>query len=94
MIFKVGEIEPKVHLIRGYRKKDDIEFCFSCVLHKAQNEKKWHLHLATSDKKGAAGEVKETLKYFKNYPDGVFTYVSDTDWKRFYKKHNFKRICL
>lgn len=92
MIFKIEELEPNVHIVRGYRKKNDIEVFFSCVLHKEKDEKKWHIHIARSDKKGTIREVKKTLEYLENYPNGVFTYVSDNDWKRFYKKYNFKRI--
>jgi hypothetical protein len=91
MIFKVEELEPNVHLIRGYRKEDDIKVCFSCVLHKPKDEKKWHLHIARSDV-GSFKEAKKVLQYLENYPDGVFTYVSDDDWERFYKKYDFRKV--
>lgn len=91
IFFKIEKLEGNVHIVRGYRKEDDIKFCFSCVLHKAKNEKQWHIHIAKSDT-GSLKEAKEVLRYLKNYPDGVFTYVSDDDWKRFYKRYNFKCI--
>lgn len=86
MIFKVEKIEENVHLIRGYRKEDDIEFCFSCVLHKAGGAKKWNIHIAKSDT-GSFKEAKKVLLYLKNYPNGVYTYVSKKDWERFYKRY-------
>lgn len=86
MIFKIEKIEENVHLIRGYRKENDIKFCFSCVLHKASGEKKWNIHIASA-KKGSPKEVKWALCYLKNYPDGTYSYVSKKDWKRFYERH-------
>ena len=91
MTFKVEKLESNVHLIRRYRKKDNIKVCFSCVLHKSKDEKKWHIHIAKSDT-GSFKEAKKVLQYLENYPDGVFTYVSDDDWKRFYKNYNFRRV--
>ena len=90
MIFKVEKLEPNVHLIRGYRNEKNIKFCFSCVLHKASGEKQWHIHIASTDKdevrKGAYKELKESLRYLKAYPSGVYTYVSKKDFDRFYKR--------
>lgn len=91
MTFKVEKLEPNVCIIRGYRKKNDIKYCAICTLHKKENETSWQIHGFMSDK-GTTQEVKKVLAYLKNFPDGVFTYVSDDDWKRFYKKYNFKRI--
>lgn len=86
MIFKVEVIEATVHLIRAYRKRDDIKFFFSCVLHKANGEKEWHIHIASSDKKGTFRETGEVLRYLKSYPDGAYTYVTKEDMDRFYRR--------
>lgn len=86
MIFKVEAIEPTIHLIRVYRKEDDIKFCFSCVLHKAKDDKEWHVNIASSDKKGTFRETKKVLRYLKNYPSGAYTYVTKEDMERFYKR--------
>ena len=85
MIFKVEKLEPNVHIIRGYRKKDDTEYCFVCTLHKAAGATKWQILGAMSDK-GVGKEVVEVLKYLKNYPFGTWTYVTKKDFKRFYKR--------
>lgn len=94
MIFKVEVLGPTVHLIRTYRNEDDIKFCFSCVLHKSKSEKEWHIFIASSDKKGTFRETKKVLRYLKNYPSGVYTYVTKEDMERFYqrfcKKIDFK----
>lgn len=91
MTFKVEKLEKNVCIIRGYRKKDDIKYCCVCTLHKRKDEMKWQIHGFMSDM-GTSREAREVLVYLRNFPDGVFTYVSDDDWKRFYKRYNFRRL--
>jgi hypothetical protein len=85
MIFKVEPIEENVHLVRAYRKSDDMKYCFVCTLYKAKNEKQWQIKATMSDK-GTIKEAKEVLQYLKSYPSGVYTYVTKDDFERFYKR--------
>ena len=93
MVFKVQQLEKTVLLVRGYRKEADIEYDCVCTLYKPEGQKKWQV-LGFMSKKGSPKEAKVVLQYLKNFPDGTYTYVSDEDFNRFYKKHNFKQIEL
>ena len=94
MIFKIEVLEKNIHIVRGYRKKDDIPFCFSCVLHRKKkwynplfifSKTPWHMLIAMSS--GMCGKsILEATRYLKNYPNGTYTYVSKKDFDRFYKR--------
>lgn len=85
MIFKVEKLEENIHLVRAYRKKDAIKYCFVCTLHKTKDRKEWQIKAAMSDR-GSIKEAKKVFQYLKNYPSGIYTYVSEEDFKRFYKR--------
>lgn len=85
MIFKIQKLSSCVHVVRGYRKKEDIKYCSVCTLYRTKQGDSWNVLAAMTDG-GNFKEVREVLNYFKNYPDGVYTYVTKRDWKRFYKR--------
>lgn len=91
MIFKIQTLEPTVLLVRGYKNPDDIKFSFVCTLHREIGEKKWHI-LGALTRNGSRKEVKETLQFLTDFPGGTYTYVSQKDFERFYKKHFF--VCV
>lgn len=86
MIFKIEILEENIHLVRVYRKADDKKYFFVCTLHKAKNEKKWHILGALSTGGTGIKTTKKVFKYLKNYPSGVYTYVTKEDMARFYKR--------
>ena len=85
MVFKVEKLEENVHLVRVYRKTDGMKYSFVCTLHKTKDSKKWQIKATMSDR-GSIKEAKKVFQYLKNYPSGVYTYVSEEDFKRFYKR--------
>lgn len=89
MIFKIEALEENIHLVRVYRKADDKKYCFVCTLHKTKDIKEWQIKATMSDR-GSIKEAKEVLQYLKNYPSGVYTYVTKEDFKRFYKRYCLK----
>ena len=91
MIFRIQTLEPTVLLVRAYRKPEDIKFDFVCTLHRKIGEKSWHVQGALSTI-GSRKEAKEVFKFLEEFPDGTYTYVSQRDFERFYKKHYFTCI--
>lgn len=91
MTFKLQTLEPTVLLVRGYKKPEDIKYCFVCALYRKNENEKWHAHGALSTV-GTKGEAEEVFTFLEYFPDGVYTYVSSEDFERFYEKRYFKCI--
>lgn len=87
MIFKIQKLNSCVHVVRGYQKEDDIKYSFVCTLYKKAVDDRWNILATMTDGGGTIQEIRETLNYLKNYPCGVYTYVSEKDWQRFYKRY-------
>lgn len=85
MIFKVEVLSEEVHCIRGYQKENDNNYIFCCTLHRPDGEKQWQIK-ATLSIGGTLKEVMEAFNFLKNYPSGVYTYVTKEDFERFYKR--------
>ena len=93
MIFKIQKLEETVLLVRGYSNETTNKYCCVGTLYRPKGKKKWQVLGFLSDVRSAK-KAKETLQFLKNFPDGTYTYVSDEDFNRFYKKHNYKQIEL
>ena len=93
MVFRVQQLEKTVLLVRGYSNDADDKYICVCTLYKPKGKKKWQV-LGFLSNVGSAREAKETLQFLNTFPDGTYTYVSDEDFNRFYKKHNYKQIEL
>ena len=85
MVFKVEKLEENVHLVRAYRKAGDKKYCFVCTLHKTKDRKEWQIKAAISSGVGVK-TIMKVFRYLKNYPSGVYTYVTKEDFKRFYRR--------
>lgn len=93
MVFRIQQLEKTVLLVRGYSNGTDDKYICVCTLYKPKGKKKWQV-LGFLSNAGSARKAKETLQFLNNFPDGTYTYVSDEDFNRFYKKHNYKQIEL
>ncbi|MCK5014032.1 MAG: hypothetical protein KAS66_09440 [Candidatus Omnitrophica bacterium] len=85
MIFKVEPLNKEVHCIRGYRKEGDAEYIFGCVLHRPKGKKEWQIKVTLSTG-GTRKETMETLRFLRDYPGGTWTYVTEEDMERFYRR--------
>ena len=86
MVFKIEALNDEVHCIRGYRKENDAEYIFGCTLHRPTGEKEWQIKVTLSSMGGTKKETMETLRFLRDYPGGVWTYVTKNDMERFYKR--------
>lgn len=102
MVFKVQKLTKNIHVIRGYRLPKDERYIFVCTLCRRpflfriikygwKNRNKWQI-VATLSKGGSPSNVMETVVFFKNYPEEVCAYVTNSDLKRFYKNRCFGRV--
>lgn len=91
MFFLNEKIAEKVHLLRGYEKEGDPNYCVVASLCGDQSGK-YEIKGFLSSKTLSISDLKALFKYLKALKLVLYANILESDFEGFYSNHRFKKM--
>lgn len=93
MLFTSEKLADKIRLIRGYKSKDDKNYCMVMTIC-GDKDNLYELKGWLSNHPLSISEIKAFVKYLKSLGLKLYATTLGHDFARFYSRQSFKKIWL